>query len=182
MSFFAWQAWHFVTLKCVRRNVCVCVCAAVMRVKLPCLWGEATKNVSFSTCQKMWSCRFAWQAWHFVTLKCVRRNVCVCVCAAIVRVKLPCLWGEATKMCLSPHVRRCGHVVLRGRRGTLWHSTCFKCVFSRACGFVWNKVCRNAYGWTRWTSRTTRSSSFSLTLERIFVTLLVKIFTQSVKF
>ena len=27
--------------------------------------------------------------------------------------------GEATKTCLSPHVRRCGHVVLRGRRGTL---------------------------------------------------------------
>ena len=27
--------------------------------------------------------------------------------------------GEATKTCLSLRVRRCGHVVLRGRRGTL---------------------------------------------------------------
>ena len=27
--------------------------------------------------------------------------------------------GEATKTCLSPRVRRCVHVVLRGRRGTL---------------------------------------------------------------
>ena len=29
--------------------------------------GGGHKNVSFSTCQKMCSCRFAWQAWHFVT-------------------------------------------------------------------------------------------------------------------
>ena len=27
--------------------------------------------------------------------------------------------GKATKTCLSLRVRRCGHVVLRGRRGTL---------------------------------------------------------------
>ena len=27
--------------------------------------------------------------------------------------------GEATKTCLSRRVRRCAHVVLRGRRGTL---------------------------------------------------------------
>ena len=27
--------------------------------------------------------------------------------------------GEATKTCLSPRVKRCGHVVLRGRRDTL---------------------------------------------------------------
>ena len=32
--------------------------------------------------------------------------------------------GKATKTCLSRRVRRCAHVVLRGRRGTLWHSTC----------------------------------------------------------
>ena len=50
--------------------------------------GEATKNVSFSSCQKMWSCRLVWQAWHFVTF-----DVCEeeCVCAAVVRVKLACL-------------------------------------------------------------------------------------------
>ena len=30
------------------------------------VYGKSRKNVSFSTCQKLWSCRFAWQAWHFV--------------------------------------------------------------------------------------------------------------------
>ena len=83
------------------------------------VYGGSHKNVSFSTCQKMWPCRFAQQAWHFVTF-----DVCEeeCLCAAVVRVKLPCLGGEATKTCLSPRVRRCGHVVLRGRCGTICHS------------------------------------------------------------
>ena len=31
--------------------------------------------MSFSTCQKTRSCRFAWQAWHFRST-CVRRNLC----------------------------------------------------------------------------------------------------------
>ena len=29
-------------------------------------YGKSRKKVSFLTCQKMWSCRFASQAWHFV--------------------------------------------------------------------------------------------------------------------
>ena len=33
---------------------------------------------------------------------------------------------EATKTCSSRRVRRCAHVGLRGRRGTLWHSMCFR--------------------------------------------------------
>ena len=38
--------------------------------------GEATKNVSFPACQKMCSCGFAWQAWHFVTLDVVPGGMC----------------------------------------------------------------------------------------------------------
>ena len=30
-------------------------------------YGKSRTSVSFSTCQKMCSCCFAWQAWHFVT-------------------------------------------------------------------------------------------------------------------
>ena len=57
-------------------------------------YGKSHKNVSFSTCQKMWSCRFALLAWHFVTF-----DVCEeeCVCATVVAEKLPCLWGKPPK-------------------------------------------------------------------------------------
>ena len=63
--------------------------------------GENHKNVSFSTykrvffrCQKMWSCRFAWQAWHFVTFDVFQPE---CVCTTVVRIKLPCLWEKSQK-------------------------------------------------------------------------------------
>ena len=55
------------------------------------------------------------------------------------RVAVSVSMGEATKTCLSPRVRRCAHVVLRGRHGTLSHSTCVKrnvCVRDRR----WTKV------------------------------------------
>ena len=35
--------------------------------------------------------------------------------------------GKVAKTCLFRRVRRCAHVVLRGRRGTLLHSTCVRC-------------------------------------------------------
>ena len=38
-------------------------------------YGKSRKNVPFLTCQKMWSCRFAWQAWHFVTFQHVSQRV-----------------------------------------------------------------------------------------------------------
>ena len=175
--------WHST---CVRRNVC----ARPSWQKSCPVYGESQKNVSFSTCQKMWSCRSLWQAWHFVTF-----DVCEeeCVCATVVAEKLPCLWGkpqkrvffhvsedvvmsflvagvalcdirrvwggmcvrdgrgrkvavsmgEATKTCLFPRVRRCGHVVPCGRRGTLWHSTCVR---RNVCARPsWQKSCR-VYG------------------------------------
>ena len=37
--------------------------------------GNSRKNVTFLTCQKLWSCRFAWQAWHFVAFQHVSRRV-----------------------------------------------------------------------------------------------------------
>ena len=52
------------------------------RVRLRPSWAQSCrayrksrKNVTFLTCQKLWSCRFAWQAWHFVTLRHVSRRV-----------------------------------------------------------------------------------------------------------
>ena len=43
------------------------------------VYGGSHKNVSFSTCQTMCLCRFAWQAWHFVTLSFhVSQTACVC--------------------------------------------------------------------------------------------------------
>ena len=42
-----------------------------------------------------------------------------CVRTTVVRLKLPCVWGKATKKFFSLRVRRCADVVLRGRRGTL---------------------------------------------------------------
>ena len=81
------------------------------RAKLPCLWGSH-KKVSFSTCQKMWSCRFAWQAWRFVTF-----HMCEVRDPREAEVAVP--MGKVAQTCLFRCVTRCGHVVLRGRRGTL---------------------------------------------------------------
>ena len=43
---------------------------------------KSRKNVTFLTCQKLWSCRFAWQAWHFVTFQHVSRRVKKLFCVA----------------------------------------------------------------------------------------------------
>ena len=46
-------------------------------VASPCLWGK----LPFRRCQSRLSCRFAWQAWHFVTFRRVlytcRKSFCV---------------------------------------------------------------------------------------------------------
>ena len=109
---FAWQAWHFVTFLVWSR-----------------LWGarpswgwsccayeKSCKNVSFSTCHNMFSCRFAWQALHFVTF-----HVCEVRHPHEAEVAVP-MWKVA-ETCLFRRVTTCSHVVLRGRRGTLWHSS-----------------------------------------------------------
>ena len=44
-------------------------------VRLRPSWPQSCRaNVTFLTCQKMWSCRFAWQAWHFVTFQHVSQD------------------------------------------------------------------------------------------------------------
>ena len=77
--------------RCVSAGMCV---RDHREGKVAVSMGKTTKNVSFSTCQKMCSWRFAWQAWHFVTLYVFQQE---CVCATVVRVKLPCLWGKPQK-------------------------------------------------------------------------------------
>ena len=71
-------------------------CATVVGLKLACLWGKPQKPFfpDVSEDQKMCSCRFAWQAWHFVTFDVFQQE---CVCATVVRVKLACLWGKPQK-------------------------------------------------------------------------------------
>ena len=62
--------------------------------------------------------------------------------------KIAVRMGKATKTCLSWRARRCAHVVLRGRRGTLWPSMCFSrnvCARPAAekCPCLWEKVTKN---------------------------------------
>ena len=60
--------------------------------KVPMSMGEATQTCL--SCQKMCSCRFAWQAWRFVTFDVFQLE---CVCMTILRVKVPCLWEKSQK-------------------------------------------------------------------------------------
>ena len=184
---FVWQAWHCVTFDafqpecvcvcacvrvcmcaCVCARVCACPCATVVAEKLPCLWGKPPKHVFLDVLEDVLmpfcvagvavfdirrvsagmcvrdrrgrkvaasvgkanktclsrrvrnvrrSCRFVWQAWHCVTFD-VFQPECVCVCVCDRRgKKVAVSMGKATKTCLSRRVRRCGHVVLHGRRG-----------------------------------------------------------------
>ena len=66
------------------------MCTTAGGIKLPCLW-EKPQNVSFSTCQKMRSCGFAWQAWRFVTFDMCEEE---CVCTTVGGLKLLCLWEK----------------------------------------------------------------------------------------
>ena len=81
------------------------------------VYGGSHQNVSFFTCQKMCSCCFAWQAWHVVTFD-VFQSGGMCVHDRP-ETKVAVSVRKATKTCLSLRVRRCAHVVLRGRRGAL---------------------------------------------------------------
>ena len=59
--------------------------------------GEAAKtypNLSLPRWSKKLSCRFEWQAWHFVTVDVFQKE---CICRAVVRPKWPCLWGKPQK-------------------------------------------------------------------------------------
>ena len=84
---FAWQAWHFVTFqtclitcrKCQNwrksRTKCSFFCTHVSRLEsLVFLWRRrvyegSCKTSPFPRFPSRLSCRFAWQAWHFVTFQ-----------------------------------------------------------------------------------------------------------------
>ena len=80
-------------------------------------YGKSRKNVSFSTCHQMCSCRFAWHAWRFVTF-----HVCEVQDCREAEVAVP--MGKVVQTCLFRRVTRCAHVVLRGRRCTFLHCMC----------------------------------------------------------
>ena len=79
--------------------------------------------MTFLTCEKLWSCRFAWQAWHFVAFQHVSRRVkkSFCVAGAILLLHFQ-------KMCCIFRGRRStsdtSDVISRGRRNTLDVSCC----------------------------------------------------------
>ena len=83
-------------------------------------YGNSRANVSFSTCQKMCACRFAWQAWRLVTFHMCEVEDC---CGAEVAVPI----GKVGQACLCRRVTRCARVVFRCRLGTLCHSRCVRC-------------------------------------------------------
>ena len=84
---FAWQAWRFVTFqtclimfwKCQNwrksRTKCCFFCIHVSCFESlvflwrRCVYGGSWKTCPFRMCPSRLSCRFAWQAWHFVTFQ-----------------------------------------------------------------------------------------------------------------
>ena len=78
--------------------------------------GEAIKACLSLRVRRCAHVVFAWQAWHFVTFDSVSGGMCA---HDRRETKVSVSMGEAIKACLSLRVRRCAHVVLRGRRGTL---------------------------------------------------------------
>ena len=104
--------------------------------------GEAAKP-PFRMCPSRLSCRFAWQAWHFLTFQPVWwcfenvkiggslvRNAGFSTSTCLVSSRwfscgVAVSIVEAGKHLLFECVQAGCHVVLRGRRGTLWHSNLF---------------------------------------------------------
>ena len=114
---FAWQTWHFVTFDVFQED---CVCATVMRLTLACLWRKPHKRVFLDVSEDV---LMSFCVAGVCDIRCVSGGLCVR------DRREPNVGGsleEATQTCLSRRVRRCAHVVLRGRRGTLWHSMCFR--------------------------------------------------------
>ena len=107
------------------------------------VYGGSWKTCPFRMFPRKLSCRFAWQAWHFLTFQPVwwcSQNFKIggslvgsaafsaptCLVASLsfscgVAVSM----GEAGKHVLFECFQAGCHVVLRGRHGTLWHSNLF---------------------------------------------------------
>ena len=71
----------------------------------------------------MCSCRFAWQAWHFVTF-----HVCEVQDCREAEVAVPI--GKVAKTCLFRRVTRCAHVVFAWQA---WHFVTFHVCEAQDC-------------------------------------------------
>ena len=69
-----------------------------------CVHDRREIKVAMPTCQKMCSCRFAWQACHFVTFDVFQEE---CVCTTVVRLKLPCRWEKPRNVSFSTCQKMC---------------------------------------------------------------------------
>ena len=84
-------------------------------------YGKSRKSVTLWTCQKLCSCRFAWQAWHFVTFQHVSR-----------RVQNRFVW-QAQYLCYI--FRRCVAFFVAG--AALWTPPMSFCVACQRCAKWW---------------------------------------------
>ena len=131
------------------RMKCSFCCSHVSRLEsLVFLWprrvyGGSCKTSPFWRFPSRLSCRFAWQAWHFVTFQPVlyrvegvkiggslawnaRFDAPTCLVSSLwFSCGLAVSLGEAAKPLLVEGFQAGCHVVLSGRRGTLWHSNLF---------------------------------------------------------
>ena len=89
-----------------------------MRVKLPCLWGKLPIRVFLDVSEDMLMSimSFCVAGVALCDIRCVSAGMCV---RERREGKVAVPMGKATKMCLSRRARRCAHVVLCGRHGTL---------------------------------------------------------------
>ena len=89
----------------------MCVCAAVVAEKLPCLTGKRPKRVFLDVSEDVLM-SFCVAGVALCDIRCVSAGMCVCVCLRSRREgKVGVSMGKATKTCLPRPVS--GHVVLR---------------------------------------------------------------------
>ena len=107
------------------------------------VYGGSWKTCPFRMFPSRLSCCFAWQMWHFLTFQPVwwcsqnckiggslaRNAVFFCIHVSCLCFSFSCgvvvSMGEVAKPLLFECFQAGCHVVLHGRRGTLWHSNLF---------------------------------------------------------
>ena len=100
--------WHSM---CSRRNVC----EAVAGLKLPCLWGKSHKHVFLDVSEDLLM-SFCVAGVALCDIRRLSGGICV---HRRREIRVAVLMGKVTKTCPSRRVRRCAHVVLHGKHGTL---------------------------------------------------------------
>ena len=104
-----------------RESCKTCLFCPFQRMRKSCIAWQATDLVTlFRRVRRCAHVVFAWQAWHFVTF-----HVCQVQDCREAEVAVP--MGKVTEASPFRRVRSYAHGVLRGRPGTLWHSTCVRC-------------------------------------------------------